>query len=88
MRDPQFREQLRWGLDHPNTDGSKGSTLPPPPLHTVFVDVSASDPSAVGKHLAQLAKERHVHAADIMCELAVADGLVRDLKAALTATRG
>lgn len=75
MRDPQFREQLRWGLDNPNTDGSKGSTLPPPPLQTVFVDVSRSDPGAVGKSLAQLAKERHVHAADIMCELAVADGL-------------
>jgi N-acyl-D-aspartate/D-glutamate deacylase len=75
MRDAQFREQLRWGFDHPNTDGSKGSTLPPPPLHTVFVDVSAADPSAVGRSLAQLARERHVHAADIMCELAVADGL-------------
>src|SRR5215468_2077118 len=75
MRDPKFREQLRWGLDNPNTDGSKGSTLPPPPLQTVFVDVSRSDPGAVGKNLAQLAKERRVHAADIMCELAVADGL-------------
>jgi N-acyl-D-aspartate/D-glutamate deacylase len=75
MRDPQFREQLRWGLDHPNTDGSKGSTLPPPPLHTVFVDVCKADPGAVGKSLAQLAAERRVHAADIMCELAVADGL-------------
>ncbi len=75
MRDPQFREQLRWGLDHPNTDGAKGSTLPPPPLHTVFVDVCKADPGAVGKSLAQLATERHVHAADIMCELAVADGL-------------
>ena len=29
----------------------------------------------VGKSLAQLAKERGVHAADVMCELAVADGL-------------
>jgi N-acyl-D-aspartate/D-glutamate deacylase len=75
MRDLQFREQLRWGLDNPNTDGSKGSTLPPPPLHTVFVDVCRSDPSALGKSLAQLAKERHVHAADIMCELAAGDDL-------------
>jgi N-acyl-D-amino-acid deacylase len=75
LRDPEFRDQLRWALDHPNTDGSKGSTLPPPPLHTVFVDVSASDPGAVGKSLAQLAKERHVHAADVMCELAAADRL-------------
>jgi N-acyl-D-aspartate/D-glutamate deacylase len=75
MRDAQFREQLRWGLDNPNTDGGKGSTLPPPPLQTVYVDVSRADPGAVGKSLAQLAQQRHVHAADIMCELAVADGL-------------
>jgi N-acyl-D-aspartate/D-glutamate deacylase len=75
MRDPQFRERLRWGLDNPNTDGTKGSTLPPPPLHTVFVDVCAADSSAVGKSLAQLATERQGHAADIMCELAAADHL-------------
>jgi len=75
MRDPQARAELCWGLDNPNTDGAKGSTLPPPPLHTVFVDRCAADPSAVGKSLAQLATERRVHAADIMCELAVADDL-------------
>src|SRR4030095_11005598 len=46
---------------------------------TVFVDVCRSDPSAVGKSLAQLAKERHVHAADIMCELAAGGELATQM---------
>jgi len=75
LRDPSFREKLRAGLDHPNTDGSKGSTLPPPAMSAVFVDRSAVDPGAVGKSLATLARERGVHASDVMCELAVADDL-------------
>ncbi len=75
MRDPKHRAELRAALDKPNTDGSKGSTLPPPPLQTVFVDRSKSDPGAEGKNVAQLAKERGVHAADIICDLALADQL-------------
>ena len=75
LRDPQRRQALRDAFDHPNTDGSQGSTLPPPPLATVFVDVSRAEPGAVGKSLVQLAAERRVHAADVMAELAVADDL-------------
>jgi N-acyl-D-amino-acid deacylase len=41
----------------------------------VFVDRCQADPGAVGKTVAQLAEERRVHPADIMCELAAADGL-------------
>jgi len=75
LKDPGFREKLRWSLDHPNTDSAQGSTLPPPAMARVFVDRSTADPGAVGKSLAQLAEERRVHPADVMCELAVADGL-------------
>jgi N-acyl-D-amino-acid deacylase len=75
LRDPSFREQLRWGLDHPNTDSTQGSTLPPPAMARVFVDRCTADPGAVGKSVLQLAEERRVHPADIMCELAAADGL-------------
>ena len=75
LRDPGFREKLRWGIDHPNTDPAQGSTLPMPAMAAVFVDRSAADPGAEGKSLAQLARERGVHAADVLCELAVADGL-------------
>ena len=75
MKDPSLRPELRHALDHPNTDGSKGSTLPPPPLANVFVDRSKTDSAAVGKSVAALAEERHEHAADVICNLAVADGL-------------
>jgi len=75
MRDAGLRETLRWGIDNPNTDSSKGSTLPMPAMSAVFVDRSASNPAAEGKSLAQLAKERAVHPADAMCDLAAADNL-------------
>src|SRR5438445_10650417 len=75
MRDRHFREKLRSGLDHPNTDPSQGSTLPMPALDRVFVDRSEAHPDAVGKSLAELAAAPRVHAADVMCELSLADGL-------------
>jgi N-acyl-D-amino-acid deacylase len=75
MADPRLRVRLRDGLDHPNTEGSKGSTLPPPPPSAVFVDRSAAAPEAEGKSVARLAKERGVHPADAICDVAVADRL-------------
>ncbi len=75
MRNPEFRAKLRDGLDHPNTDGSKGSTLPPPALTTVFVDRSKSEPGLVGKSIAQIAKERGAHPSDVMCDVALANDL-------------
>src|SRR5439155_762899 len=62
-------------LDHPTTDPKQGSTLPMPALDRVFVDRSDAHPDAVGKSLAELAAAPRVHAADVMCELSLADGL-------------
>jgi N-acyl-D-aspartate/D-glutamate deacylase len=75
MRDPAFRAKLRDGLDHPNTDGSKGSTLPPPALAMVFVDRSKAEPNLVGKSIAAIAKERGAHPSDVMCDVALANEL-------------
>jgi N-acyl-D-amino-acid deacylase len=75
LKDPSLRPELRHALDHPNTDGTKGSTLPPPPLANVFVDRSQSDPAAVSRSIAALAAERNKHAADVICDVAVADAL-------------
>src|SRR5438094_5430232 len=75
MRDREFREKLRWGLDHPNTDPKQGSTLPMPALDRVFVDRSDAHPDAVGRSPAGLAAAPRVPAADVMCELSLADGL-------------
>src|SRR5262249_5035134 len=38
LRDPAARAELRWGLDNPNKDPEKGSTLPPPAMTGLFVD--------------------------------------------------
>jgi N-acyl-D-amino-acid deacylase len=75
MKDPAARAELRWGLDNPNKDPDKGSTLPPPAMTNLFVDRSKSNAAVEGKSVAQLAKELGVHAADVICDLAVADGL-------------
>ena len=75
LRDPKRRVDFHAGLNQPNTDPAKGSTLPPPALSTVFVDKSKAQPDAVGKNIAQLAKERGVHPADVFCDLTVADDL-------------
>jgi len=75
LADSGWREKLRWGIDNPNKDSSKGSTLPMPAMSAVFVDRSRSDPRAEGKSLAQLAQERGGHPADVMCDLSVADDL-------------
>jgi N-acyl-D-aspartate/D-glutamate deacylase len=73
MRNSEFREQLRWGLDNPNKDADKGSTLPPPAMDRLFVDRSKSEPGLEGKSIAELAKARGVHPADVLCDLAVAE---------------
>jgi N-acyl-D-aspartate/D-glutamate deacylase len=75
LRDPGTREKLRWGLDNPNTDSARGSTLPMPAMNRVFVDRSQAHPEAVGKSLAELAAARGVHVADVFCELSLADEL-------------
>jgi N-acyl-D-aspartate/D-glutamate deacylase len=75
LGDPALREKLRWAIDNPNKDPSKGSTLPMPAMTAIFVDRSKSNPKAEGKSLAQLASERGVHPADVMCDLSVADNL-------------
>ena len=75
LRDAPRRADLRAAFDHPNTDGTKGSTLPPPPPANVFVDVCRADQQAIGKSLVQLAQARNQHPADVMADLAVADDL-------------
>lgn len=73
--DPDGRPALREGLDHPNTDGARGATLPPPDWDRVFVTHSSSDAAAVGRSVTEIARGRGLHVADVFCELAGADGL-------------
>jgi hypothetical protein len=70
-RDRSFREQLRRGSTTRTPTAQKGSTLPPPPLQTVFVDVLRRPIRGGGQELAPARQGRARHAADVMCELAV-----------------
>jgi N-acyl-D-aspartate/D-glutamate deacylase len=73
FKDAGFRKKLAADWDAPNTDAKRGSTLPPPRQTQVFVDKSKSNTAAEGKSLAELAKAKGVHPAELMCELVVAD---------------
>ena len=75
LANPEQRSELRWAFDNPNTDGSKGSNLPPPPPSRTFVERSSSAPGSVGRPLSDLAQQQGVHPAEVMADMAVADGL-------------
>ena len=78
LGDPARRAALRHALDHPNTDGTRGSTLPPPAQDRVFVQRSVADAAAEGMSLAALASARDRHPADVMADLAVGDALATE----------
>jgi N-acyl-D-amino-acid deacylase len=69
------RAQLRDAIDHPNTDASKGSTLPPPIWDVLTIDETTSSEHAdsIGQAVGALARKRGVHPADVMFDLALAD---------------
>ena len=75
LSDPQRRAALREALDHPNTDGRHGATLPPPPLDCLCVEHSPAQPESEGRSIEALARESGRHAADVMADLIVADDL-------------
>lgn len=75
LADTNQRAELRRAFDHPNTDGTKGSNLPPPPPSRTFVERSPTAPEAVGQCLSDLAQHQDSHPADVMADMAVADGL-------------
>jgi N-acyl-D-aspartate/D-glutamate deacylase len=77
LRDPGFRDAVRWAVENPNKDASKGPTLPPPNWHVLLVGrVTRSDhEDLVGRSVADLAEERGVAPADCMLDLALSEDL-------------
>ena len=78
LSDPRNRATLREALDHPNTDGRAGATLPPPPLDCLLVQHAPSAPEAEGRSIAELARETQQHPADVIADLAVDDALATE----------
>jgi N-acyl-D-aspartate/D-glutamate deacylase len=69
------RAALRAAIDSPNTDPSKGSTLPPPIWDTLVIEETSAAEwhGVIGTTVGALARERSVHPADVMFDLALAD---------------
>jgi N-acyl-D-amino-acid deacylase len=75
ISDPGWRQRLREAIDHPNTDPTKGSTLPPP-IWAVLTIEETNGPGhseLVGHTVGALARERGEHPADVMFDVALAD---------------
>ena len=78
LADPGRRAALRDALDHPNTDGRKGATLPAPPLDCIIVQRSPSAPEADGRSVAAIARETRRHPADVIADLTAGDALATE----------
>jgi N-acyl-D-aspartate/D-glutamate deacylase len=77
LKDPAYRETMRYAVENPNRDPKAGSTLPPPHWDVTFVD-EVRDPanaSLVRRSVADIAKERGVTPADAMLDLLLAEDL-------------
>jgi len=77
LHDPAQRAEMRGAVEHPNTDGAKGSTLPPPRWRVVEVDEVARPENEKFLHrtIADVAEELGKDPADAMLDLAVSEEL-------------
>lgn len=71
------RAALREAIDNPNTDASKGSTLPPPFWESLRLSDTrvADDARWIGRPITEIAAATGRHPADALFDLAVADDL-------------
>ncbi|HTZ08294.1 MAG TPA: amidohydrolase family protein [Acidimicrobiales bacterium] len=77
LRDPSTRDAMRHAVEHPNTDGAKGSTLPPPRWAVVQVDEAAEGRNQrfEGRTMTELAAELGKEPADVLLDLALDEDL-------------
>jgi N-acyl-D-aspartate/D-glutamate deacylase len=71
------RDAMRHAVEHPNTDGAKGSTLPPPRWSVVEVDEVATphNEKFVRRTIADIATEQGKEPADVLLDLALDEDL-------------
>ena len=86
LADPDAREEMRFGIENPNTDADKGTTLPPPQWPAVYVETSPTfgEDKHHGKSIAQLAEEAGVAPGDFALDLALADDFETRLRWRMT----
>jgi N-acyl-D-amino-acid deacylase len=77
LHDPAQRDAMRNAVEHPNTDGALGSTLPPPRWSVVEVDEvsSPAHEKFLKRTIADIAAELGQSPADVMLDLAADEHL-------------
>lgn len=82
LRDPEAREELRFGIENSNKDPAKGTTLQPPQWHQVFIESSAAVPyeEHQGKSIRSLAEERQTAPGDFALDMALSDDFATKLR--------
>lgn len=82
LKDPQAREEMRFGVENQNRDPARGTTLPAPQWPVVFIESSPTMPfeQHQGRSIAQLAEEQGVAPGDFALDLALADDFATKLR--------
>ena len=77
LNDPARRDGMRTGVDNPNRDPDKGSTLPPPHWGVMFVDEVSrpENEKYVRRSIEDIANELGKPPADVMLDLALSEDL-------------
>src|SRR5262249_8443540 len=77
LRDPAYRDEIRYAVENPNKDPEKGSNTPPPAFSMGLVGRTARPENAAlqGRVLSEIAEERGVAPMDAMVELALSENL-------------
>jgi N-acyl-D-aspartate/D-glutamate deacylase len=82
LSDPSFREAIRFDVEHPNKDGARGPTLPPPRFELLVVNAVAQPQHEkfLQRTIADIAHEQGVAPMDAMIDLAMAEDLTVELQ--------
>ena len=73
LRDPAAREKMRYAVESPNTDPSRGTTLRPPGWEALFIDAVALEKNKKfeGRSIGALAQEQGKAPGDAFLDLAL-----------------
>lgn len=82
LRDPAARDELRHAVQNYNRDPAKGTTVPPPQWHVVFVDrvVNPENEKYQSRSIQDLADELGVEPADAFLDLALSEDLATEFR--------
>jgi N-acyl-D-amino-acid deacylase len=82
LNDPAARDELRHAVQNYNRDPAKGTTVPPPQWHVVFVDrvVKPENEKFQSRSIAEIAEELGVEPADAILDLALSEDLATEFR--------